>query len=239
MDGIHDLGGKDGFGRVVDDREPVGFVQRWHGAVFTMVNSLYFAGVTKNTDQFRHSVERIDPISYLTDGYYGRWLGGIETMLVEAGVVTQEEISAKAVALGGSKDARIAARPKLSPDVVPDAQPDNVGAKRASVQVPGFAVGNRVRPRSTPSSGHTRLPAYVRGVVGCVVEQHGTWVLPDASAHGLEQHDGQQGEHLYTVQFRGVDVFGEGSGSGMDSKKEGHDIYVDLFESYLESITNE
>ncbi|MFT7651493.1 MAG: hypothetical protein ACI9UU_000596, partial [Candidatus Azotimanducaceae bacterium] len=101
----------------------------------------------------------------------------------------------------------------------------------ASVQAPGYTVGDRVRVRSTPSCGHTRLPAYVRGVVGYLVEQHGTWVLPDASAHGLEQHDGQQGEHLYSVQFKGVDVFG--------AEHAGHDIFVDLFESYLESITNE
>lgn len=232
MDGIHDLGGKDGFGKVVDEREPVGFVQRWHGAVFSMVNSLYFAGITKNTDQFRHSVERIDPISYLTDGYYGRWLGGLETLLVEARVLTQAEISAKAVLLGGNKDSRIAARPSAIPDVLPDAKSGNVGAKRASAQLPGFSVGDAVRARSVPSTGHTRLPAYVRGVVGCVVEHHETWVLPDESAHGLGDDDG---EHLYTVQFAGVDVFG----ADIDSTKEGHDIYVDLFESYLESITNE
>lgn len=46
------------------------------------------AGAWNNTDRFRHGVERIDPVSYLADGYYGRWLGGIETLLVEAGALS-------------------------------------------------------------------------------------------------------------------------------------------------------
>ena len=44
-------------------------------------------GAARNIDHFRHAVERIDPVAYLTHGYYGRWLGGIETMIVEAGML--------------------------------------------------------------------------------------------------------------------------------------------------------
>ena len=111
MDGIHDLGAKHGFGAVEIDDLPVGFVERWHGAVFTMVNTAFATGAAKNTDYFRHAVERIDPLSYLQDGYYGRWLGAVETMLVEGGVISQAELTARAQAMGASVDARIAARP--------------------------------------------------------------------------------------------------------------------------------
>ena len=99
MDGIHDLGGKQGFGHVELDasskegRHIHGFNERWHAAVFTIINSLFANGAAANTDHFRHSVERIDPINYLSDGYYGRWLGGAETMLVEAGLLTQDEVN--------------------------------------------------------------------------------------------------------------------------------------------------
>ena len=85
MDGIHDLGGKQGFGAVETQAPKDAFEARWQASVFAMVRELSAAGVTKNTDQFRHAIERIDPISYLSDGYYGRWLGGVETLLVEAG----------------------------------------------------------------------------------------------------------------------------------------------------------
>ena len=40
MDGIHDLGGKFGFGEVAPTHDPVGFLERWHGAVFTMLFNL-------------------------------------------------------------------------------------------------------------------------------------------------------------------------------------------------------
>ena len=75
MDGIHDLGGKRGFGHIKLEADLRPFPERWHGAVFTMINTLAASGITQNIDQFRHAVERIDPACYLTHGYYGRWLG--------------------------------------------------------------------------------------------------------------------------------------------------------------------
>ena len=46
MDGIHDLGGKYGFG-AIDTAETKTFPTRWEGAVFTMIRALYAAGVTQ------------------------------------------------------------------------------------------------------------------------------------------------------------------------------------------------
>ena len=86
MDGMHDLGGKQGFGAVSREaNEPV-FHARWESRVFGM-NLVGAGGAARNVDHFRHAVERIDPVAYLTHGYYGRWLGGLETMMVEAGVL--------------------------------------------------------------------------------------------------------------------------------------------------------
>jgi nitrile hydratase len=36
-----------------------------------------------NTDAFRHAIERLDPVTYLTAGYYGRWLGALELLAQE------------------------------------------------------------------------------------------------------------------------------------------------------------
>ena len=128
MDGIHDLGGKQGFGHVELDasskegRHIHGFNERWHAAVFTIINSLFANGAAANTDHFRHSVERIDPINYLSDGYYGRWLGGAETMLVEAGLLTQDEVNNRVLNRGYELREPVAARPLASPDVFPTAE---------------------------------------------------------------------------------------------------------------------
>ena len=118
MDGIHDLGGKYGFGAIVcEDNEPV-FHDRWEAKVFAMMRAAGGAGAFCNGDQFRHAIERIDPVAYLTHGYYGRWVGGLETLLVEAGLVDEEDLERRVLATGGAADALVAARPGKSPDLV-------------------------------------------------------------------------------------------------------------------------
>ena len=88
MDGIHDLGGQPGYNALGYRRDEPVFKDRWEATVFTMVRASAQAGAYTNIDQFRHAVERIDPKAYLEHGYYGRWLGAVETLFVEAGILT-------------------------------------------------------------------------------------------------------------------------------------------------------
>ncbi|MEM1432550.1 MAG: nitrile hydratase subunit beta [Pseudomonadota bacterium] len=222
MDGIHDLGGRHGFGAVeIEDDEPV-FHERWEAAVFTMTRSARAAGATANTDQFRFAIERIDPIAYLTHGYYGRWLGGLETLLTEAGVVSTAAVTGRAVRLGGERDTRIAARP--DPRRKPFPAPEETGAVRPQSTHPAFAPGARVRTLQAPVSGHTRLPAYARGRTGTVVALRGVWVFPDSNAEGL----GEQPQQVYSVAFTGTELWGETGEPGLV-------LHLDLFERYLEA----
>ena len=227
MDGIHDIGGKQGFGAIELEADPLPFKERWQGAVFTMVNSLFFSGALHNTDQFRHAVERIDPVSYLTDGYYGRWLGGAETTLIEAGQLSQGELTTRATELGAPPQARIAARPSASPDQFPAHATAERGANaaRAVAASAQFQIGDAVETASTPVSGHTRLPAYARGAVGTVVACHGGWVYPDSNAHG----QGEQPCHLYTVAFPSAVLWGEAGEPDLE-------VCLDLFEPYLTAV---
>jgi nitrile hydratase subunit beta len=110
MDGIHDLGGKQGFGPIARDSNEPAFHDRWEARVFAMVVA-GAGGALKNSDQFRHAIERIDPAAYLTHGYYGRWLGGLETLVREAGLVEESAVRAAVARLGGDPDAPAAARP--------------------------------------------------------------------------------------------------------------------------------
>ncbi|MEM7099488.1 MAG: nitrile hydratase subunit beta [Pseudomonadota bacterium] len=227
MDGIHDLGGKHGHGTVVDadyDAQELPFPERWQASVFSMTRALYAHGVTFNTDQFRHAIERIEPSNYLTDGYYGRWIGGIETLLVEAGVLTQDEITAQQENLG-LPQTRVAARPSANPDRFKHEEPLRSDAYRGSDTPPLFAVGDLVVCQSGAKLGHTRLPAYARGVQGVISTIHGKWVYPDSNAHG----QGESPEHLYTVRFSGAELWGA-------TAEEDVDVFIDLFEPYLEKV---
>ena len=221
MDGIHDLGGKHGFGQIVREPNEPAFHERWEAVVFALSGALGAAGVMRNVDQFRHAVERIDPVAYLDHGYYGRWLGGIENLLVEAGLVTQREIDDRVQRSGGALG-RVAARPSGAPDRI-DYAPEGLEAQRPLAAAPKFAVGDAVVTRDVPSAGHTRLPAYARGKLGAVIAWHGGWVFPDANAHG----EGERPNHLYTIRFPGQVLWG--TGAEPDTV-----VCLDLFEPYLE-----
>lgn len=222
MDGIHDLGGKQGFdGIEVEAREPA-FHARWEARVFAMVRAAGVAGALRNSDQFRHAIERIDPVAYPTHGYYGRWLGGIETLLIEAGVLDRARIDDRVAALGGDRQALVAARPSANPDVIAY-WPAEPHSRRSVAGAPRFAAGAAVRTRATPVSGHTRLPAYARGRLGRITALHGGWIFPDSNAHGR----GEAPRHLYTVAFEGTELWGE-------QAEPGTRVHLDLFEDYLE-----
>lgn len=84
-----------------------------------------------------------------------------------------------------------------------------------------FRAGERVRVRAGDPAGHTRAPRYVRGQVGRIVECQGSWELADEVAAGVAA---PRVEPVYTVAFAAGDLWGEG----------GHEVTVDLWESYIE-----
>jgi nitrile hydratase subunit beta len=95
MDGIHDLGGKQGFGSV---RYSVG-APAFHAAWEKRVNALYSMAVRRgifNMDEYRHAIERMPPRHYLSASYYERSLTSLATLCVEKGVVTREELESLA-----------------------------------------------------------------------------------------------------------------------------------------------
>src|SRR6478752_2424174 len=95
MDGMHDLGGRQGFGAVRYRPDATAFHNAWE----VRVNSLYAFAVRSgifNMDEYRHAIERMDPRHYLSAGYYERSLTGLATLLVEKGVVSRDELEQRA-----------------------------------------------------------------------------------------------------------------------------------------------
>ena len=208
MDAIHDLGGKQGFGAVaIEADEPV-FHEPWERSVFVAVLGVLRGGIGNNS-QFRHAMERMDPVHYLGGSYFEKWMTGIATLLAEKGVVTQQDLEARA---GGPFP--LAPNPELTD--VPDAQPDGETAR--------FAPGDAVVVTTDRPAWHTRCPEYVRGRRGVVVAVRGTTAVPHIEVHRNERTP----EQTYSVQFEGSELWGS-------SAEPGTSIVVDLFQSYLEA----
>jgi len=223
--GVHDLGGRQGFGAVRRQGERKNFHERWEASVFAMASVGQVTSAWNNVDRFRHAVERIDPDAYMKHGYYGRWLGGIETLLVEAGVLSQEELNERCLDLGVPQENLIAARPKLKAD--PMAAVSGPSSKRPEQKSPNFRLRDTVVANAGNGLGHTRLPRYVWGKEGVIAAVHGAWVFPDTNAHGL----GECPQVLYTVCFKSTELFAD--------CEQQTSIHLDLFEPYLQGVTHE
>ena len=94
MNGIHDLGGMHGIGPVNPEPDEPVFHEDWERHMFAVMIAT-FAGGQFNVDEFRHAIERMDPAHYLESSYYEHWLHAVETLLVEKGVLTREELDAR------------------------------------------------------------------------------------------------------------------------------------------------
>ncbi len=96
MTRIHDLGGSPGAGPIDKDQHKV---QDWEKLADAVTIVLDKKGV-KTTDEHRRAIESLEGEQYKELGYYERWIAATETLLVEKGILTREEIDARAEKLG-------------------------------------------------------------------------------------------------------------------------------------------
>ncbi|MEO6408433.1 MAG: nitrile hydratase subunit beta [Burkholderiaceae bacterium] len=183
MDGIHDLGGRQGFGPI--RREPD--APAFHAAWERRANALYGLAVRLgifNMDEYRHAIERMEPRHYMAAGYYERTLTSLATLLVDKGIVTRDELEQRAQ--GG----------------FPLALPAAAGRGNREGRCT-LAIGTAVRVRDDRIAGHARMPGYVRGKRGVVVGVSPAYPFPDAHAHGVSADD----EPTYDVRFSSTELW--------------------------------
>jgi nitrile hydratase subunit beta len=217
MNGVHDMGGMDGFGKVeAEPNEPM-FHERWEGRVLAMVRALGAAGAF-NIDTSRFYREALPPDVYLASSYYKKWLLGLEDMLIAKGFVAPAEV-AKGHA---SEPAKPLKHGKFTVD---DVERIMVRGRfgRDAKTAPLFKVGDRVRAKNIHPTTHTRLPRYVRGHIGVVERNNGCHVYPDSAA----TEAGENPQWLYTVVFDGKELWGNDADPTVK-------ISIDAFEPYLE-----
>lgn len=212
MNGVHDLGGMHGFGRVGREPGPP-TLERWEAAVIAIEGGAMRAGLF-NIDEFRHGIERMAPVHYLASPYFEHWLDGIARLLDEKGIVSASEVERRMA--GGAADGPGA------PVALPPPDRSRGTVRREIDTPPRFAAGDPVLTRHFAPTGHTRLARYARGKRGVVHTHRGAYVFPDANAHGL----GEQPAHLYSVRFDAAELWGE-------SAEPGNCVFIDLWEPYL------
>jgi nitrile hydratase subunit beta len=216
MNGVHDMGGMQGFGPVKPEpNEPV-FHAKWEGRVLAMQRAMGYVGLW-TIDMSRASVESLPPHVYLGVTYYEKWALGLEHRLLEHDLVGADEIAAGHALRPGKHLQRklVAAEVDKTLKRATFARPANTAAR--------FAPGDRVRTKMINPPTHTRLPRYARGRLGVIEAVRGCHVFPDSVAVGA----GENPEWLYTVVFDGRELWGEDSDPTLK-------VSVEAWESYLE-----
>jgi nitrile hydratase len=213
------MGGMHGFGPIAPEaNEPV-FHEYWEARMFGLRRAMTSPpGFT--IDRFRFLRETMPPVTYLTWSYYEHWYFATAQSLLQAGMVTIEELRTGRAAAG---------RPKrndaMRPESVEAAATRGGNFARAIDAPPRFAVGQAVVTRNLNPTGHTRLPRYARGKRGLIHHCHGAQVFADSSARG----DGECPQHLYSVMFSARELW------GADAAPQDK-AYLDLWESYLDAL---
>ncbi len=217
MNGVHDMGGMDGFGKVEAEINEPTFHEKWEGRVMAMVRAMGAAGAY-NIDTSRFYREMLPPQVYLTSSYYRKWLLGLEHNLADKGFVTESELAAG--------HAKTAAKPlKNGQFGLDDVERIMVRGcfERTPQAAAKFKPGDRVRAKNMHPLTHTRLPRYARGHVGVVERILGCQVFPDSAAMEL----GENPQWLYNVVFGGAELWGTDADPTLK-------VSIDAFEPYLE-----
>jgi nitrile hydratase len=213
----------DGFGPIHRETDEPVFHEPWESRVFGMF--LTGAGLPPEPlDAFRHRLERLDPVKYLSSSYYERWLAGMESALIETGTLSREEIEARVQQFAADPDLPMPRREDpVRAEGIANVFRASHPIARKTRQKPRFAVGDKIVTRNLNPPGHTRLPRYTRGKRGVIVAHHGAHVFPDTNAHGL----GENPQHLYTVRIAVRELWG-------DSAEPNESVLIDLWDSYLD-----
>jgi nitrile hydratase beta subunit len=216
MDGIHDMGGMDGFGKVEPEpNEPV-FHAPWEGRCLALNRAMGFTGIW-TIDETRAGIEELPPDIYLTSSYYKKWALRLENLVVERGLAGADEVKAGHALRPGKPLKR-----KLNAAEVP-ATITRGSYGRPAPAPARFKVGDRVRTKNIHPQTHTRLPRYARGRTGVIEALRGCHVYPDTVAVG----QGENPQWLYTVLFDGRELWGDDTDPALK-------ISIEAFEPYLE-----
>ena len=210
MDGIHDLGGRQGFGKVPHVANSISykpeFHEDWEHLAYTLATAAAMMDAF-SIDELRHAIERMSPRHYFSSPYYDRINTATASLLVGLGYITQKELDE---ALAWPFEL---ARPYTSTGRPAPARPNSAP----------YEVGDMVMVRDEHVHGHIRVPGYCRGKRGTILHRSTqTWPFPDTIGHGDRTAVHQPSYH---VEFTTQELWGDAADAGS--------VVVDLYEGYL------
>ena len=177
----------------------------WQATVIAGILATINAGLY-NVDQFRAGIDDLEPLSYLSVGYYGRWLHTLEVNCVQAGVFSEEELEARLAAIGEQPDVplprgRLARRRRVAPP----------GRERRLQRAHGTGAAGLRRRRPGPGPAASRGPPRPHpglrpGPRGTVHLVHEAFVFPDTNL----RDEGESPQYVYAVRFRARDLWPDG-----------------------------
>ncbi len=139
MNGIHDMGGMHGFGRVEAEHDEPVFHEEWEARCIALFSTM--SGWRKwNIDSSRHAIERLDPATYLSSTYYVRWLEKLVNLSLEGGLITEDELRSGEPAAGSTKQV-----PPFDAAAMRALLKNGRPAERVVDQQPRFQVGEIVQ----------------------------------------------------------------------------------------------
>lgn len=213
MDGIHDMGGMQGFG-------PVPVELTGHGPAWgTRLQVVALLGAAS----LRAGIEALPPATYLTSGYHEKWLLAGENLAQSMGRVDQADLD--------SWYDRLVEDPAEMPHATNPGGTASIENKVlttplfSEINDQPFEVGDRVRVKKMRFEPHHRCPRYVRGAVGLIERSLGADKIPHMP------RDSDHAEAVYTVRFDSVELWGDRSADG----EPGYELFIDLWQSYLEA----
>jgi len=216
MDGVHDMGGMHGFGKIaLEPNEPV-FHAAWEGRCLALHRALSYAGAF-NIDQSRAAIEELPPDVYLGSSYYKRWALHFESLARQLGLADADEFAAGHALRPG----KVLARKLAAAHFVEAMTRPSYARPPAAPAL--FKIGERVRTKNIHPATHTRLPRYARGRLGVIDAVRGCHVFPDSNAVGA----GENPQWLYTVVFDGRELWGDDADPTLK-------VSIEAFEPYLQ-----
>jgi nitrile hydratase len=215
MNGVHDMGGMHGFGKVEPEPNEPPFHAPWEGRVLAMQRAMRHTRAW-NIDMSRDAQERLPARVYLSASYYQRWSLGLERNALEKGLIDADEVAA-GHALRPGKPVK-----RMTKDDLGGAFTRGSFSRPTSTSA-RFKPGDRVRTKNINPPSHTRLPRYARDRVGVIEAIRGCHVFPDSVTTG----GGENPQWLYTVVFPGRELWGPSADPTLK-------VSIEAFEPYLE-----
>jgi nitrile hydratase len=203
MEGVHDMGGLQGYGGMPAERDNHPFHAPWESIGY-VCSSIAVIDGSFSADAIRYAIERIPARDYITMSYFERVITGIASLYVERGLISREELEQRSgghFPLSRCGDERVPARPAAE----------------------SYQRGDSVMVRCSPTSGHSRAPRYVWDKCGVVVG-----VAPPTDFAGEAAAGDPTAVHrepTYHVRFEARALWPE--------VRDGSTVVVDLFQSYL------